>query len=82
MRRKYFNREKQNGELAVRSLSKKAQTFYNDTEGEVYEYESDDKVVYDVCLWHTEWHRGLSLDELDELFSVYYDELEMESEGA
>lgn len=46
---KFTINEKQNGELAVRTLSEKAKRGYNETEGiEVYEYEGDDGKMYAV----------------------------------
>lgn len=47
--RKFTNREKQNGELAVRSLSKKAQEGYCETDPlDVYEYKDENGTFYAV----------------------------------
>ena len=77
----YSVEEKRNGELAVRGLSEKAQTYYNENEVGLVEvagyktgYEEDERRYAITGEGRDgEW---LTLKEVEEYFEEMYDELE------
>ena len=77
----YSIEEKRSGELAVRGMSEKAQTYYNENEGGIVEV-AGYKTVYEEGERRSaitgegrdgEW---LTLKEVEEYFEEMYDELE------
>ena len=72
--RKLTIKEKQNGELAMRGLSFKADWFYGGADPlTVAEYEEDDKTLYAIrgCLGDKD---GITFEELQEMFEDWADE--------
>lgn len=75
--KRYTISEKQRGELAVLGLSKKAQTFYNETDPlAVFELETDNGARYDVRGFVD--FDGLTFEELQAQFEELHDALEEE----
>ena len=78
----YTNTQKINGELAIRTLSEKAQKGYAETDMlTVYEVERDDyedadgwhtKTTYDVAIYGEETIENMTLKELDKYLSGWY----------
>lgn len=84
--RKFTNTESNNGELATRGLSEKAQYFYNNTdplnvyEVRVYPDELENELIdYEKRYYvrGTEEMDDLSFDELNATFEELYDAYEM-----
>lgn len=75
----YTMKEKNNGELAVRWLSEKAQKLYRDSDPlDVFERETDDGRRYDVSgMWDA---KNLTLEELEKFFEEIQDILDEQDE--
>lgn len=71
----YTFKKKNNGELAVRCLSEKAQKLYNETDPlSVFERDTDEGLKYDVLgLWEA---NNLTLEELEQFFEEIQDSLD------
>lgn len=73
--KRYTMREKNNGELAVRSLSEKAQGVYYGTDPlDIFEVETDEGKRYDVAGMVEA--RNLTFEELEEFLESVQDEFD------